>query len=123
MATATSESAVRDVRQQTYSPGLEGVIAGESALCLVDEGESGLLYRGYRIGDLAEYGTFEEVAYLLFFGELPTARQLKDFSSQTAQQAFLPRPVVSFLESARLLRGRLMGRGRKLSRLREEPDA
>jgi 2-methylcitrate synthase len=99
MATATSESAVRDVRQQSYSPGLEGVIAGESALCLVDEGESGLLYRGYRIGDLAEYGTFEEVAYLLLFGELPTARQLKDFSSQTAQQAFLPRPVVSFLES------------------------
>jgi 2-methylcitrate synthase/citrate synthase II len=99
MTTATSESAARDVRHQSYSPGLEGVIAGESALCLVDEGESGLLYRGYRIGDLAEYSTFEEVAYLLLFGELPTARQLKDFSSQTAQQAFLPRPVVSFLES------------------------
>ena len=99
MATATSESPAPDVKQNSYSPGLEGVIAGESALCLVDEGESGLLYRGYRIGDLAEYSTFEEVAYLLLFGDLPTARQLKDFSSQVAQQAFLPRPVVAFLES------------------------
>ena len=99
MASATSESPTRDVRKQSYSPGLEGVIAGESALCLVDEGESGLLYRGYRIGDLAEYSTFEEVAYLLLFGDLPTARQLKDFSQQTAQQAFLPRPVVAFLET------------------------
>ena len=38
--------------QALYSPGLEGVIAGESALCLVDEGAAGLRYRGYAIGDL-----------------------------------------------------------------------
>ena len=65
MATATSESPAPDVKQQSYSPGLEGVIAGESALCLVDEGESGLLYRGYRIGDLAEYSTFEDAMALV----------------------------------------------------------
>jgi 2-methylcitrate synthase len=99
MVTATRESPAPDVTKPSYSPGLEGVIAGESALCLVDEGESGLLYRGYRIGDLAEYSTFEEVAYLLIFGDLPAARQLKDFCRETAQQAFLPRPVAAFLES------------------------
>jgi citrate synthase len=44
---------------------LEGVIAGESALCLVDEGAAGLRYRGYAIADLAEQSSFEEVAYLL----------------------------------------------------------
>ena len=52
-----------------YSPGLEGVIAGETAICTV---ESGLSYRGYAVGDLAEHCTFDEVAYLLLHGELPT---------------------------------------------------
>ena len=46
----------------TYSPGLEGVIAGETAICTV---EGGLSYRGYFVGDLAEHCTFDEVAYLL----------------------------------------------------------
>ena len=52
----------------SYSPGLEGVFAGESALCQIDEGEAGLRYRGYAIGDLAEQATFEEVGYLLLLG-------------------------------------------------------
>lgn len=81
----------------TYSPGLEGVIAGESALCLVDEGEAGLLYRGYPIRDLAEHGTFEEVAYLLLFGHLPTRQDLKDFSTQLIDLAVLPRLLQVFL--------------------------
>jgi len=50
-----SESPAHDTRHHSYSPGLEGVIAGESALCLVDEGEAGLLYRGYGIADLADH--------------------------------------------------------------------
>ena len=54
MGTAMSATQVRDTQSHAYSPGLEGVIAGESALCLVDEGESGLLYRGYGIADLAD---------------------------------------------------------------------
>lgn len=82
----------------SYSPGLERVIAGESALCLVDEGESGLLYRGYGIADLAEHSTFEEVAYLLLFGHLPTPHEMKDFSAQVAAQSLLPRPVEAFLD-------------------------
>ncbi len=52
-----------------YSPGLEGVIAGETALGFVD-GENGrLLYRGYRIGDLVEHGSYSAVANLLWTGE------------------------------------------------------
>ena len=61
---------------ETYSPGLEGVLAGASALCQVDEGEAGLRYRGYAITDLAEQSTFEEVAYLLLFGSLPAQKEL-----------------------------------------------
>jgi 2-methylcitrate synthase len=100
MGTAMSESPAREARHQSYSPGLEGIIAGESALCLVDEGESGLLYRGYRIADLAEHSSFEEVAYLLLLGHLPARQELRDFSAEVTQQSVLPRPVEAFLELA-----------------------
>ena len=98
MGTAMSESPARKTRQPSYSPGLEGVVAGESALCLVDEGESGLLYRGYGIGDLAEHSTFEEVAYLLLFGNLPTVQEISNFSARLHDQSSLPRAVEAFLD-------------------------
>ncbi len=81
----------------TYSPGLDGVLAGETALCHVDEGEGGLRYRGYAVSELAEKATFEEVAYLLFFGKLPTRKELKDFSTELAAHSVLPGPVEAFL--------------------------
>jgi len=62
-----------------YSPGLEGVIAGETSLSYVDGERGRLLYRGYRIGDLVEHGTYPAVANLLWTDEwdpshrLPTA--------------------------------------------------
>src|SRR3989475_6291409 len=80
-----------------YSPGLEGVVAGESALCEVDEGAAGLRYRGYAIGDLAERATFEEVSYLLLFGKLPTRKELDDFTAQLHTQWPLPGPVEAFI--------------------------
>ena len=98
MGTAMSESPAHDTRHHSYSPGLEGVIAGESALCLVDEGEAGLLYRGYGIADLADHSTFEEVAYLLLFGHLPTPQEMKAFAVQMTEQSLLPRPVEAFLD-------------------------
>ena len=51
-----------------YSPGLEGVIAGETSLSLVDGEQGRLLYRGYRIGDLVAHGTYPAVANLLWSG-------------------------------------------------------
>ncbi|MFO0803880.1 MAG: citrate/2-methylcitrate synthase [Gemmataceae bacterium] len=68
----------------TYSPGLEGVVAGETAICTV---EHGLSYRGYFVGDLAEHCLFDEVAHLLLHGELPTAAQLKAFQDRVAASA------------------------------------
>src|SRR5262245_6081717 len=62
-----------------YSPGLEGVIAGETSLGYVDGERGRLLYRGYRIGDLVEHGSYPSVANLLWTGDwdadhrLPTA--------------------------------------------------
>jgi len=52
--------------------GLAGVTAGTTALCTVGKEGAGLTYRGYDIHDLAEHATFEEVAYLLLYGRLPT---------------------------------------------------
>jgi citrate synthase len=52
-----------------YSPGLEGIVAAETALGFVDGERGRLLYRGYRIGDLVEHGTFPAVANLLWTGE------------------------------------------------------
>lgn len=80
-----------------YSPGLDGVLAGETALCHVDEGEGGLSYRGYAVSELADKATFEEVAYLLLFGKLPTQKELKDFAAQLAARSVLPGPVEAFL--------------------------
>ncbi|MCI0428293.1 MAG: citrate synthase [Nitrospiraceae bacterium] len=84
-------------RPPTYSPGLDGVLAGETALCHVDEGEEGLRYLGYAVSDLADKAHFEEVAYLLLLGKLPTQKELKEFSTQLSEYCVLPGPVEAFL--------------------------
>ncbi len=75
------DASLSDDSQATrpYSPGLEGVIAGETSLSYIDGERGRLLYRGYRIGDLVERGTYSAVANLLWTGDwdpghrLPTA--------------------------------------------------
>ena len=79
-----------------YSPGLAGVIAGETEICWVDP-NAGLMYRGYDIHDMAEQASFEEVAYLLLNGELPSFEQLGKFTRQIAKERSLPAPVVQML--------------------------
>jgi 2-methylcitrate synthase/citrate synthase II len=73
-----------------YSPGLEGVVAGETAISTIEEG---LRYRGYPVGELAQHCTFDEVAYLLLYGELPTAKELTQFHSRVAVARRLPLPL------------------------------
>jgi citrate synthase len=80
--------------EEIYSPGLEGVIAGETAISTVT---GGLSYRGYSIEDLARHGTFEEVAHLLLHGELPTSGQLDDFRKRLRSVSQLPRPIIDML--------------------------
>jgi 2-methylcitrate synthase/citrate synthase II len=79
-----------------YSPGLAGVIAGETQICWVDP-NAGLTYRGYDIHEVASKASFEEVAYLLLNGELPDVRQLAEFTRQIAAERELPAPVVKML--------------------------
>src|ERR671915_2272265 len=62
--------------ERPFSPGVEGVVAGETALSLVDGANGRLLYRGYPIGELVERGTYAQVAELLWTGEWPAAAAL-----------------------------------------------
>src|SRR5437588_1389923 len=75
---------------EIYSPGLEGVIAGETAVSTV---EGGLRYRGYPVTELAEKCSFDEVAHLLLYGDLPTQKQLVDFQARVAAARRLPAPL------------------------------
>ncbi|MGI8981621.1 MAG: citrate/2-methylcitrate synthase [Pirellulaceae bacterium] len=79
---------------ETYSPGLAGVVAGETAISTV---ETGLTYRGYAIEELAEQSTYEEVAYLVLYGELPTAAQAAGFRSRLGAAANVPPEIIDTL--------------------------
>src|ERR1051325_4398078 len=83
-------------QKPSYSPGLEGVIAGETSICWVDP-NAGLLYRGYDIHELALRASFEEVAWLLLHEDLPTPEELAQFSRELARERALPNQVVSML--------------------------
>ncbi len=77
---------------ETLYPGLEGVIACETAICNLEgrEGEGGLEYRGYRIEDLAGHVSYEETAYLLLHGDLPNTSELNAFNGRLHEARSLP---------------------------------
>ena len=78
--------------------GLAGVTAGETAIATVGKEGAGLTYRGYDIGDLAEHATFEEVAYLLHYGKLPNAKELRAYGKRLAGMRKLPKALRDTLE-------------------------
>ena len=80
------------------SGGLAGVVAGRSGICTVGQKGKGLHYRGYEINDLAKYASFEEVAYLLIYGELPTKKQLADYQQKLISLRDIPDPLKATLE-------------------------
>jgi citrate synthase len=74
--------------------GLEGVVAAETELCDLDGTNGRLAYRGYDIADLAGQATFEEVAYLLWMGELPSRDELDRFLAELAAARPIPGDLV-----------------------------
>ncbi|MEM7282703.1 MAG: 2-methylcitrate synthase [Pseudomonadota bacterium] len=78
--------------------GLRGQVAGKTAICTVAMGHSGLTYYGYEVGDLAENCEFEEVAYLLFNGELPDQSQLDAYKTKLKGLRDLPETLKEVLE-------------------------
>lgn len=80
------------------SKGLEGVVATTSSICYID-GEQGVLaYRGYDIHDLADHSTFEEVCYLLWYGRMPKADELKSLKQRLAEERKLDASILYRLE-------------------------
>jgi citrate synthase len=77
--------------------GLEGVLACESSVAFIDGTIPELSYRGYNIHDLAETLTYEQIVYLLWYGELPSPAELQAFSVDLAGRRTLPSAVVDVL--------------------------
>lgn len=80
------------------SVALSGVVAGNTAICTVGRSGNDLHYRGYDILDLAKYSSFEEVAYLLIYGKLPTRAQLNGYRRKLKSLRGLPVQVKAVLE-------------------------
>lgn len=77
--------------------GLAGIVAGQTDISAAG-GAHNLEYRGYSIYDLAEYAEFEEVAYLLLYGTLPTASELAEYKKKLKTIRVLPAPLKTCLE-------------------------
>src|SRR6187401_1216024 len=80
------------------SVALSGVAAGNTALSSVGQTGNDLHYRGYDILDMADTCEFEEIAYLLIHGRLPTASELNAYKAQLRSLRGLPEPVKEILE-------------------------
>ncbi len=78
--------------------GLAGIVAGETSVCTVGKEGVGLTYRGYTIEDLAEKTSFEEVAYLLLYGELPSQIRLARYRNELKAMRSLPGALKTVLE-------------------------
>src|SRR5690242_9686455 len=93
----TNENPQKDVANKPNKGGLEGVIAATTALSKVEGTAGRLIYRGYNIHDLARTTSFEEVAYLLWFGHLPNQTELVDLKVQLLAERTLPPEVLQVL--------------------------
>src|SRR6195952_5773004 len=85
----------------TYDPGFTSTASCESALTYIDGDEGVLLHRGYPIGQLAEESSFMEVSYLLLNGELPSAKELSDFSYTISRHTMLHEQLATFYRGFR----------------------
>jgi citrate synthase len=80
--------------------GLEGIVATNSSICYIDGDLGVLAYRGIDIHELADHSNFEETCYLLWFGRLPNAVELKEFRRRLAQERLLDPAIIDLLRSA-----------------------
>ena len=79
--------------------GLDSILVNESSICLIDGERSRLYYRGYSIDDLADKSSYEEVAYLLINGQLPTKFQLDEFKATLFRESPLSQVTMVLLKA------------------------
>lgn len=87
-----------EVTDKKKTGGLAGIIAGDSSICLCGAEDESLRYRGYAIEDLAKNATYEEVAWLLLRGKLPTRKELEDYKSELRILRDIPEPLKEVLQ-------------------------
>lgn len=85
--------------EQRYARGLEGLVAGDTAISHIDGRRGELSYRGYPIEDLVGHVSFEEAAYLVLLGEIPDASQLADWTAELKRWRQPPAAAVEALRS------------------------
>jgi citrate synthase len=85
----------------TYDPGFTSTASCESQITYIDGDEGVLLYRGYPIDQLAENGDFLETAYLLLYGELPSAAQKADFDYRITRHTMVHEQMARFSQGFR----------------------
>src|SRR5258708_6431644 len=83
---------------KTYVKGLEGIVAAQTALSLVDGEASKLYYRGIPIGELATDSSFEETIFLLWNNKLPLSNELADFKKKLAADREIPKEILELLQ-------------------------
>lgn len=84
----------------SFSPGLEGVVAAQTAISSVDGQKGELVIRGFAVEDLAPYATFEETVFLLWHDALPDASTLDRFRAELAAHRQLERHTLELLKAA-----------------------
>ncbi len=85
-------------QKELSGAGLRGQVAGKTALSTVGKSGSGLTYRGYDVSELADRCIFEEVAYLLLYGNLPNQSELDAYQAKLKKLRGLPQPLKDVLE-------------------------
>lgn len=98
MNTSTDLNPSTEAPKRKKGVALAGVAAGTTAICTVGHSGNDLHYRGYDIIELAKHATFEEVAYLLIYGELPSQAQLTQYHQKLKKLRGLPSPLKAILE-------------------------
>jgi citrate synthase len=78
---------------------LEDVVTGESRICYIDAIKGTLLYRGYDVEELVQKSTYEEVAYLLLYGNLPKKVELDRFKQELMNRCAVPNQVLTVIGS------------------------
>jgi citrate synthase len=91
----------RDIGMFTYDPGFAATGSCESDITFIDGEKGVLMYRGYPVEQLAANSSFIEVAYLLLYGELPTAEELSAFDSSITWHTMLNEGMLQFFKGFR----------------------
>src|SRR3989338_5373737 len=99
MPNSPTQASSSDDKASGYVKGLDGVIAAQTALSLVDGEQSRLFYRGICIEELTPNSSFEETVFLLWYGRLPTAPELAQFNELLSKHREIPKEVIAAIRT------------------------